>query len=403
MRVLMIAPEPFFSPRGTPISIYFRLQALSRLGIEIDLLTYHLGDDVHFPGVRIFRTAAIPFVRKVKVGPSYIKPFLDLLVWVKALAMLAGGRYDLIHAHEEAAYFALPLARMFGVKLLYDMHSSLPQQLANYGFANYGPLVDLFSRLERSVLRRAGAVITICPDLDRHVESLGAGEKSFLIENFAVAELPADYQRSADRLKERYDLEGKLVITYTGTFERNQGLDLLVRGSSRVVAEFPQAVYLMVGGRADQLESLRAMAVEEGVGEHFLFTGPQPFEDIPVFLWISDLLVSPRSHGTNTPLKIYSYLASGRPIVATDMQTHRQVLTDETAMLVPPNAEGLSEGIRRLLGDAALRERIGQGGRHAAGESFSYQSYLSRIQEVFDYLNGRETEGVPVPDRSSVR
>jgi glycosyltransferase involved in cell wall biosynthesis len=158
----------------------------------------------------------------------------------------------------------------------------------------------------------------------------------------------------------------------------------------------------MVGGRADQLESLRAMAVQEGVEEHFLFTGPQPFENIPVFLGISDLLVSPRSHGTNTPLKIYSYLASGKPIVATDMQTHRQVLTDETAMLVPPDAEGLGEGIRRLLGDAALRERIGQDGWQLARESFSYRTYLSRIQEAFDYVNGRAAEGIPVPDRSAV-
>lgn len=54
MRVLMIAPEPFFQPRGAPISVFFRLQALSRLQLEVDLLTYHLGEDVHMEGVRIW-------------------------------------------------------------------------------------------------------------------------------------------------------------------------------------------------------------------------------------------------------------------------------------------------------------------------------------------------------------
>jgi glycosyltransferase involved in cell wall biosynthesis len=387
MRILMIAPEPFFTPRGTPISILFRLQALSRLGIEVDLLTYHLGEDVHFPGVRIFRIPAIPLVRKVKVGPSYVKPLLDFLIWLKAVAMLSSGRYDVIHAHEEAAYFSMPLSHLFGTKLIYDMHSSLPQQLSNYGFADYRPLVRLASRLEKAVIRRAGAVITICPDLERHVEGFHAGRKGFLIENFVVSESSESIALQAAELRERYRLNGKLVIAYTGTFERNQGLDLLVAGAQGVVAEFPQAVYLLVGGRPDQLEALRSLAIRHGVEQHFLFLGPQSFEDVPVFLEAADLLVSPRSHGTNTPLKIYSYLASGKPIVATDMETHRQVLDDRNAMLVEPTAQGLARGIGALLADASLRQTIGQRGRQLAKEQFSYQSYLDKVRQVLDHIS----------------
>jgi glycosyltransferase involved in cell wall biosynthesis len=386
MRILMIAPEPFFQPRGTPISVFYRLQALAKLNLEVDLLTYHLGEDVHIEGVRIFRIPRIPLIRRVKVGPSSIKPFLDLLLWLKAWAMLSTGRYDVLHAHEEAAYFSVPLAAMFGMKLLYDMHSSLPQQLANYQFGNHRPVVRLFSQAEKFVLRRAHAVITICPDLERHVEGLAGRDKQFLIENYAVGQPPDSQDRRAAELRERLDLNGKLVVVYTGTFERNQGLELLVQGASGVLAEFPQVVYLLVGGRPDQLEKLRGLAAKQGVGQQFLFPGPQPLTEVPFFLEIADVLVSPRFQGTNTPLKIYSYLASGKPIVATNMETHRQVLDDQTAVLVPPTAEGIAQGIRMLLRDESLRVRLSQSSRQLVEEKYSYASYLAKTQRVFDYL-----------------
>ena len=70
MRILMIAPEPFFEPRGTPFSEYHRIRALLDLGHTVDLVTYPFGQSVHLPGLRVFRCVRPPFVRRVKVGPS---------------------------------------------------------------------------------------------------------------------------------------------------------------------------------------------------------------------------------------------------------------------------------------------------------------------------------------------
>lgn len=386
MRTLMIAPEPFFEPRGTPISVFHRLKALSRLGFEVDLLTYHVGQDVDIAGVRIFRIPNIPWVRKVKVGPSYIKPFLDLALWMKAAAMLSTGRYDLIHAHEEAAYFSVPLAAMFGTRLLYDMHSSLPQQLANYGFGNYRPVIRWFTQLERIVIRRAQSVITICPDLEQHVSRLDGGRKQFLIENYSVGEPLADVDRRATQLREELNLRDNLLVVYTGTFEKNQGLELLIQKASQVVTEIPRAAYLFVGGRPDQIGRLRSLAEQHGIADSFIFPGIQPLEEIPIYLAAADVLVSPRSEGTNTPLKIYSYLAAGKAILATDMETHRQVLDEETALLVPPTAQGLAGGIRDLLTDRSRRDDLARGARQRVEEKYSYRSYLDKTRGVYEYL-----------------
>ena len=389
MRILMIAPEPFFSPRGTPISIYHTLKALSRLGIRTDLLTYHLGRDMPIEGVRIFRIPRLPLVRQIKVGPSYLKPFVDAAVFIKAAAMLASGRYQAIHAHEEAAYFAVPLASLYGLRLLYDMHSSVPQQLANYGFSGNRWLRMLFSRMERSVLRRADTVITICPDLQNHAVSHGGEGKSFLIENYSVEPTPEDIDRLTQELRRRLGLSERPVVVYTGTFEKNQGLEMLIQGAGQVLSEFPRAVYLFVGGRPDQIDRLRRLAQRQGREEHFVFLGTLPLEEVPVYLAAADVLVSPRSQGTNTPLKIYSYLAAEKPIVATDLETHHQVLDDRVARLVPPTAEGLAGGIRDLLRDRALAESLARAAGELVRERYSYRSYVDKTRRALEHLQGR--------------
>ena len=98
------------------------------------------------------------------------------------------------------------------------------------------------------------------------------------------------------------------------------------------------------------------------------------------------MLVSPRSEGTNTPLKIYSYLAAGKAILATDMETHRQVLDQETALLVPPTAQGLAGGIRDLLTDRSRRDGLARGARQRVEEKYSYRSYLDKTRGVYEYL-----------------
>ena len=89
----------------------------------------------------------------------------------------------------------------------------------------------------------------------------------------------------------------------------------------------PAARVLIVGGEPAQVEAARAESERLGAGTIAVFTGQQPAREIPAFVQTCDVLVSPRIRGTNTPLKIYSYLRSGKPIVATDLLTHTQVLS----------------------------------------------------------------------------
>ena len=255
MKILMIAPQQFLVPRGTPISVYQRLCALSSLGHEVDLLTYHVGEEVHIPGVKIHRIPRIPWIKEVKAGPSWRKLFLDVFIVWKAIVMLSRRRYDVIHSHEEAAFFSILLSAVFRTRHLYDMHSRLPRQLENYNFGNVPPIIKLFEVLERWTLRTCDAVLTIDSNLGEYVKGVNPSVKHTRVENLPIqTEFMPSAQKSIDELRDRFGLNARLAVVYTGNFERYQGLDLLVDSIEHVKDKHPGVVFLLVGGRPRQIE-----------------------------------------------------------------------------------------------------------------------------------------------------
>jgi len=387
MRILMIAPEPFFEPRGTPFSEYHRIRALTTLGHTVDLITYPFGHDVELPGLRVFRCARPPFIRGVRVGPSWPKAFLDVSLFLSALRRAVSGQYDLVHSHEEGAAVGLPLAWALRLPHLYDMHSSLPQQLENFAFSRSRTLKAFFSWLERSFIRRSRVVIVICPHLGETVRRIHPEAEPVLIEN-APGSGDAPLAGTGARVRAEYGLapDAPLAV-YTGTFEAYQGIDLLFEAMALVARQHPEARLLLAGGKPAQVERARAQASAAGIDGVTVFAGERPAAEIPAFLDAADVLVSPRSTGTNTPLKIYQYLRSGRPIVATRLLTHTQVLDDEVSILTEPTAEGLAAGILEAFADPDRGRALGARARALAERRYSDEAYIDRTRralEAFD-------------------
>jgi glycosyltransferase involved in cell wall biosynthesis len=387
MRILMIAPEPFFEPRGTPFSEYHRIRALTTLGHSVDLVTYPFGQDVELPGLRVFRCARVPFVRGVRVGPSWPKAFLDVALFVSALRRAVAGRYDLVHSHEEGAAVGLPLACALRVPHLYDMHSSLPQQLENFSFSRSRALKAIFEWFERAFVRHSRVVIVICPHLAETVRAIDPSADPILIEN-APGSGDAPLPGSGGRVRAEFGLTGDTpLVVYTGTFEAYQGLDLLFAAMALVSRCRPDARLLLAGGKPAQVERARDQAHAAGIGGSAIFAGERPAADIPSFLDAADVLVSPRSTGTNTPLKIYQYLRAGRPIVATRLLTHTQVLTDEVAILADATPEGLAAGVLDAINDPDRGRLLGARARAMAERTYSDEAYIERTRNALAALD----------------
>jgi glycosyltransferase involved in cell wall biosynthesis len=388
MRILMIAPEPFFEPRGTPFSEYHRIRALGTLGHTVDLVTYPFGRDVELPGLRVFRCLRPPFVRHVRIGPSWAKAPLDLALTLTAIRRALTEEYDAIHSHEEGGLIGVVLAALTGVPHLYDMHSSLPQQLSNFQFSSSKLLCGLMSWVERLVVKRSRVVIVICQQLSEVVRGVDPTVPVVLIENAPGSGDPPVAGAGA-RIRAQYGLSAEApVVLYTGTFEAYQGLDLLLDSLAIVRASRPDVRALLVGGEPSQVEDVRRAARAAGVEDVVTFTGQRPSEEIPAFLDAATLLVSPRSRGTNTPLKIYQYLRSGRPIVATRLLTHTQVLDDEVAILTEATPDGFAQGVLAAIADPERAMRVGQCAQQLADTRYSYEAYLERTRQAYAELSG---------------
>lgn len=388
MRILMVAPLPFFQPRGAPFQVYYRARALGEQGHAVDLLVYHVGETVELPNVRVYRALPIPFVRTVKVGPSLAKFPLDAALFASTVRMLLTHRYDVLHTHLEAGLFGAILAKIFRLPHLYDMHDDLAETLANSKFTHNKLLIGLMRGAVRTTLRSACAIIMAYPELQATVDALAPGKPTILITNVAVnaADEPQAGDRTADLARLRRELaipEGSAVLLYTGTFEPYQGLEALVDSMPDVLASYPNAVYVLVGGLAPQIEAIRQRARRVGAEHALRLTGRRPHEQMPLYMELADILLSPRFEGVNTPLKLFSYLDAARPILATNIQSNTQILTPDVALLVAPTAQELAHGATTLLSDATLCERLALNARHLSQQRYGYDAFVRLTNDAY--------------------
>ncbi len=407
MRALVIAPQPFFSPRGTPYSVYYRTLVTSELGVEIDLLTYGEGEDVDIPNVRVYRIPRFGILGNVATGPSLLKLFLDGFIFAWAVGLLSRRRYAFVHAHEESVFFCRFLKPLFRFKLVYDMHSSLPEQLRNFEFTESRALIRAFEWLEKTSLKSSDAIITICPALADYVHrTLGDTPRHFLIENsifdpVEVArgaagspEAPAhpaaaraqEIEMPGDPYPGDRDLRDRDLVVYAGTLETYQGIDLLIAAFSKVVQHHPRAFLLIVGGTGEQVARYSELARELGIADHCRFTGRVPQALARRYTGLASVLVSPRSAGTNTPLKVYEQLASGIPLVATRTHSHTQVLDDDVAFLVEPDAGGMAQGIVQALSSRSERDRRSANAQARYQRDYSRPAYVAKMRRLLDLL-----------------
>ena len=366
MRILKIVPQAFYTPRGTPLSAYHRARELLARGHEVDILTYGIGEPPPDLSARLFRARGPHFCRSVPAGPSGRKVWLDMLLFASLIGRLCRKRYDAIYAHEEGALLARIAGALFRIPYIYDMHSSLPLQITEWKFSRRRSVVALFRWVERFCVSGACAVVAISPAVARAARRAWPDALCIVLTNYFYPddEVPDTGDREAIRARHGVGAKDKLVV-YTGSFVALQALDLLLEAAPRVLSAVPSARFLLVGGTEPEIAALQAAAERLGIADRVILERARPQAEIPAYLAAADALVSPRVQGINPPGKLLSYLASGRPVVATDMLVHNQLLTSECAVLTRPDASGLADGLILALTDAVLADKVVEGSRRA--------------------------------------
>lgn len=379
MKVLLLAPHPFYQDRGTPIAVDLLLQALSARGDSVDLLTWHLGETRAYPGVTVHRIPRIPGIRRVGPGFSAAKLVCDAVMTLSALRLAFRTRYDLVHAVEESAFMALLIRGLRGTPYIFDMDSSMPLQIVEKSpRARF--LLPLLQRLEGAAIRRAAAVVAVCDSLAGLAAAAGA-RKVALVRDVSL--LPDDQDPAA--VPPAFKLPGT-VFLYVGNLERYQGIALLLESLATTRLQRQDLTLAVVGGTPADIAAYTARASLMGLGDAVHFLGPRPLSEMGALFASADVLVSPRITGNNTPMKIYSYLDSGKPILATDLPTHTQVLKPDVAFLAPPEPGPFASAMIRLSSDPALRQKLGLRGRQLARTAYSRPAFTAAVHALYKEL-----------------
>jgi glycosyltransferase involved in cell wall biosynthesis len=375
----MIAPQPFFEPRGAPFCVYQHIRALIESGYEIDLVTYPIGTSVNLPHLHIYRTPALPCIHEVKPGPSLAKIPLDMLIFFTVLWRLCVGRYRYVCAHEEGALLAIPLVALFRCKLLYYMHCNLAELISENRL-----IYRCAEAVQKFMLRRASAVVVFYPRLTQLAQDLAPYTRVYEVLPPAVDEgLPPAHARDVAHLRWQLRLGDGPVLLYTGTLEQYQGVDILLRSIPMVCAEYPNARYVIVGGKPHQIKQLRLLARRLRVAQYVQFVGQRPLEEMPLYMALATVLMSPRCKANHVPLKLYTYLRSGKPILATNILSHTQILRPEIAFLVPPTSEWLGLGTLELLREPDYALELGRKGQRYAEEHYGWSTFVEKCRAVY--------------------
>jgi len=378
--VLLIAPQPFYQDRGTPIAEKYVLEALTQLGYTVDLITYPLGSTPVIDGVRYFRVPNLLGFKSIPVSFSWRKVFLDILIGVRMIRLLRREKYVYIHAVEEAAILAAGLRRFHKTRVVYDMASSMPEQLASTWPFKYAPIMRVSESLESWLLRSVDLVVASAG----LKEKLGEIAPDAKVVDWYFPSVRVDVPDAELRgLRHQLGIgKDEKTVVYAGTFEFYQGIDSLIDAVPEIVRQSPNAVLILIGAKSDkEIDSIR-QRIDKTYLNRVRILSRVPKDQVNRYLALADVLVSPRKVGLNVPLKIFDYLRAAKPIVVTDIAAHRAIVDESLAEIVSPNAESIANGIARVVNDAERAEGLARSAAAFADEKLSWGAFLKLVASL---------------------
>lgn len=395
MRILLLAPQPFYIDRGTPIDVDILARALGQDGHQVDLVCYPEGADRSYPGVTIHRVRAPEVLHGTPPGFTWKKLVKDLLMVRLVLRLVRANRYDVVHAGEEMVFTAMLLKKLFGVPYVYDMDSSIAQQMVEQLplLAGIAPFLD---RVEGAAIRGSLATAPVCNALADLARRQGAPVVETLHD---ISQLRNPRREPTGFLRRELGIEG-LIMMYVGNLQAYQGVDLLLESFAIATRDGVELDLVIAGGSEVDIIRYGAVASGLGIGRRVHFLGPWPNEDLEVLLAEADILTAPRIKGINTPMKVFPYLHMGKPVLVTDLITHNQILDSSIAVLAPADPKGFAARIRQLVEDDELRRECGRRGRAFVESNHTYAQHRDRVASLYRAVAAGIRQGARLESRT---
>jgi len=395
LRVLMIAPTPFFGDRGCHVRILEEIRALQKAGARILLLTYPAGKDV--ADVEIRRLDSLKFLCKEKVGPQWEKLILDAGLTAKSLGWALSFKPDIIHGHlHEGCLIGSVAGGLLRVPVVFDYQGSLSGEMSHHGFVRAGSLpFAVFNRLERLLNELPSAVLASSEAMKR-VEAGRRPGRWLVVSDAVDTGRFRTMQRDAGLARRLGLPSGATVCAFLGLLNAYQGVDLLLESIARVKSAGDRTLHFLIMGYPG-VEHYAGLARELGISERVTFTGRIPYEEASRYLNLADFAVAPKLAATESNGKIINYMACGLATVALDTAVNRELL-GPAGYYVPwkgrlgQAAESLGEALLDMARDPEKRRRLAALGRERVEERFGLERMSRNLLEAYDTVIGGRGE-----------
>jgi glycosyltransferase involved in cell wall biosynthesis len=386
LRILMIAPTSFFADYGCHVRIYEETRSLQQLGHKVLICTYHNGSDV--PGLSIRRSLDVPWRKRVVVGSSRHKIYLDAVLSLTTLRAAVSWKPDIIHAHlHEGALIGGVLSRLIRRPMVFDYQGSLTEEMLDHRFLRHGSRFEwLVRRLERWIDQMPAAIITSSNNARQRL--LNTGHDSALVTAVSDAVDTTRFRPDAlspeerDRVRARLGIRpDQVVIGYLGLLAPYQGSDLLLRAAQVVTASRPQSFFLIMGFPGN--EAYHRLARHMGLDAVTSFPGRVPYLDAHRFLAAADIAIAPKMSLTEGNGKIYNYMAMGLPVVAFDAPANREILDDCGEYARFGSADDLARQIIELIDNPERARCFAARARDRTLRDLSWDDRIHELTAVY--------------------
>ena len=382
MNILLLAPQPFFQERGTPIAVKLLAETLAEQGHGVHLLVYAEGEEITLENVTIHRHIRLPGISNIKPGFSLKKLICDFFMFVKCIRLVRKYEFHLLHAVEESVFMAMVVKKIFKISYVYDMDSCMSRQLTDK-FQSLGLISGTMEKMEKAAIAKSSGVVVVCRALEEMVKKFAPDKLIARLEDISLLDCAV---KGKEDLRETLGIKG-VMLMYVGNLEKYQGIDLLIEAFQEAVKEKDDLHLVMIGGNDEDIQLYQEKIRQLGIDSNVIFCGRRPVNLLGYYLGQADILVSPRAQGNNTPMKIYSYLDSGKPVLATNLSTHTQVLDEKIACLVAPIPVDMARGIVSLAEDKERRESIGVQARQRVKEEYSLPAFRRKLAAFYEKLH----------------
>ena len=305
---------------------------------------------------------------------------------------------DIIHAHSPVlnAIPALWAGRKLGIPVVYEIRAFWEDAAMDHGtYAEGSWKYNLTKFIETWVCKRADQVAVLCNGLKNDLSKREISSQKITPvfnginpDDFRPCELDTEYQKA-------WNLEGKTVIGFIGSFYRYEGLDLLINAFSHLTSKPPSLMLLLVGG-GEMENELKAQIRRLNIEDRVIMPGRIPHDRIPGVYALIDILAYPRYSmrltELVTPLKPLEAMAMGKALVASDVGGHKELIQhNKTGLLFSAgNETALADALERLLNDDSLRKNIESKSSNWVKKHHTWEKTTSVYENIYaNALEGR--------------